>query len=86
MITKKIVLNKWLGDKFENGTKCDDCGKFASVMEFSVEVPSPGIMPGHGWNIMISLCPNCLTNADKEVTDAYCKKMFSEVKRKCQNM
>lgn len=70
MIKKKIILNKWLGDKFENDTKCDDCGKFSSVVEFST-----------GPANVIRLCPNCLNKAGKDATGAYCQKLYGDLER-----
>ena len=65
---KRILLNKWLGDRFENDTKCDDCGKFTSVMVFEVRKG--------GLGMRMQLCPHCLNKADKEVTKKYCERMY----------
>jgi hypothetical protein len=88
MIKTEIILNKWLGDRFENDTECDCCGKKTSIMLFKHQIYLP--VPGHVEKKLVLLtakfCPACLDKFSQEITNAYCKRIYEETREKCQNM
>jgi hypothetical protein len=80
MIETSVILNKWLGNRFENDTECDSCGKQTSVMSFKYPIHQPirGV-------VIVNFCPICLDKFSKEITDTYCERMYKEANEKCQN-
>jgi transcription elongation factor Elf1 len=51
----RVILNRWIGDHFENEFSCDRCGKLSTTVEI---------------DDIIALCPSCLAEAQAAISEA----------------